>query len=165
MAGRVQDKVTIITGGASGIGEGMVRRFCAEGAKVILADIEEAPGQAIAAECGADFFALDVSSPQAWASLASKVSAEHGRLDVLLNNAGIVSQQSIVEADVDTWNRLMSVNLTGVMLGCQTAIGIMRDNPGGSGGSTDWRASSFPYPPRPTRCSSSPAGRTVPTPN
>lgn len=145
MAGRLQDKVAVITGGASGIGEGMVRRFCAEGAKVILADIDEVSGRAIAAECGAEFFALDVASPDAWKSLSSIVRKDYGRLDVLLNNAGIVSNQSIMDADVETWSRLMSINLTGVMLGCQTAIGIMSDNPGGSSGSIVNTASSTSY--------------------
>ncbi|MEH6589843.1 MAG: SDR family oxidoreductase [Halioglobus sp.] len=145
MTGRVQDKVTIITGGASGIGEGMVRRFCAEGAKVVLADIDEVAGQAIAAECGAEFFSLDVASPEAWKSLSSKIREDYGRLDVLLNNAGIVSNQSIVDTDVETWSRLMSINLTGVMLGCQTAIGIMRENTGGSCGSIVNTASSTSY--------------------
>ena len=145
MAGRVQDKVTIITGGASGIGAGMVRRFCAEGAKVILADVDEIAGRELATECAADFLTLDVSSAKDWEFLAAKVRQEHGRLDVLLNNAGIVSSQSIVDTDVDTWNRLLAVNLTGVMLGCQTAIALMRDNPGGSGGSIVNTASSTSY--------------------
>jgi NAD(P)-dependent dehydrogenase (short-subunit alcohol dehydrogenase family) len=145
MAGRVQDKVTVITGGASGIGEGMVRRFCAEGARVILADIEEEAGREIATECGADFFPLDVASPTAWTSLSERVAHNYGRLDVLLNNAGIVSNQSIVDADVETWSRLLSINLTGVMLGCQTAIAIMRENPDGSGGSIVNTASSTSY--------------------
>jgi NAD(P)-dependent dehydrogenase (short-subunit alcohol dehydrogenase family) len=145
MTGRIQDKVTIITGGASGIGEGMVRRFCAEGARVILADIEADAGQALAGECGAEFFSLDVASEAGWSSLAEKVRGEYGRLDVLLNNAGIVSNQSIVDADVETWNRLLAINLTGVMLGCRTAIGIMRDNPGGSSGSIVNTASSTSY--------------------
>jgi 3(or 17)beta-hydroxysteroid dehydrogenase len=145
MAGRVQDKVTIITGGASGIGVGMVRRFCAEGARVVLADIDEVAGQAVAAECGAEFFALDVASADAWTALASKIREDYGRLDVLLNNAGIVSNQSIVDTDMEAWSRVMSINLTGVMLGCQTAIGIMRDNPDGSGGSVVNTASSTSY--------------------
>jgi NAD(P)-dependent dehydrogenase (short-subunit alcohol dehydrogenase family) len=142
MKGRIQDKVTIITGGASGIGEGMVRRFCAEGARVLLADIDEAAGRELAAECGAEFFLLDVAAAEAWDSIAEKVRKDYGRLDVLLNNAGIVSNQSILDADIETWNRLLGVNLTGVMLGCRTAIGLMRENPGGSSGSIVNTASS-----------------------
>lgn len=145
MVGRLQDKVAVITGGASGIGEGMVRRFCAEGAKVVLADIEEEAGQAKAEECGAEFFALDVASTDGWKSLSSMICENYGRLDVLLNNAGIVSNQSIVDTDVEIWSRLLSINLTGVMLGCQTAIEIMRNNPGGSSGSIVNTASSTSY--------------------
>jgi 3(or 17)beta-hydroxysteroid dehydrogenase len=145
MTGRIQDKVTIITGGASGIGEGMVRRFCAEGARVVLADVDEVAGRDLAAECGAEFFLLDVASSQDWALLAERVREDYGRLDVLLNNAGIVSNQSIVDADVETWNRLLSINLTGVMLGCRTAIAIMRENPGGSSGSIINTGSSTSY--------------------
>ena len=145
MGDRMLDKVVIITGGASGIGEGMVRRFCAEGARVILADIEEEAGREIAADCGAEFFQLDVASPAGWTSLSERVGENYGRLDVLLNNAGIVSTQSIVDADVETWNRLLSINLTGVMLGCQTAIALMRDNPGASGGAIVNTASSTSY--------------------
>ncbi len=135
MAGRIQDKVCVITGGASGIGEGMVRRFCAEGGRVVLADVDSEAGQRVAAEHGAQFQQLDVSDPAGWQALSERLRAEYGRLDVLLNNAGIVCNQSIVDADLDTWNRLLSINLGGVMLGCQTAIALMRDNPGGSGGS------------------------------
>ena len=66
MAGRIQDKVTVITGGASGIGEGMVRRFCAEGGRVLLADVDADAGQRVADECDARFVHLDVSSESGW---------------------------------------------------------------------------------------------------
>lgn len=131
----MQDKVVIITGGASGIGEGMVRRFCAEGAKVILGDIEKESGEKVSADCGARFVPLDVSSESAWQGLEDIVRRDYGQLDALMNNAGIVSERSIEEVDLASWEKLLSVNLTGVMLGCRTAIAIMRDNPGGSGGS------------------------------
>lgn len=145
MNGRVQDKVVIITGGASGIGEGMVRRFCAEGARVVLADVDEASGVRVSDECGARFVAHDVSSESSWQAMAHTVRSEYGRLDALLNNAGIVSNQSIVDADVATWNRLMSINLTGMMLGSQTAIALMRENQDGSGGAIINTASSTSY--------------------
>ncbi len=141
----MQDKVVIITGGASGIGEGMVRRFCAEGARVVLADIDDAAGVQISRACGARFAALDVSSEAGWQAVADIMRSEYGRLDALLNNAGIVSNQSIVEADVATWNRLLSINLTGMMLGCQTAIALMRENPEASGGAIVNTASSTSY--------------------
>lgn len=130
----MQDKVVVITGGASGIGEGMVRRFSTEGARVLLADINAAAGERVAAECGARFCPLDVGNEADWQALADVIRADHGRLDALLNNAGVVSEQSIEAVDLATWNRVLSINLTGMMLGCRTAITLMKDNPGGSGG-------------------------------
>lgn len=134
MGKRMQDKVTVITGGASGIGEGMVRRFCAEGARVLVADINDAAGEAIAAQTGARYVHHDVGDAASWAALAECVRADYGRLDALLNNAGIVSNLDIEAVDLAAWNRILAINLTGVMLGCQTAIALMRDNPGGAGG-------------------------------
>ena len=101
MSDRLQNKVAVITGGASGIGEGMVRRFCAEGAKVTLADVDEANGSRIAAECGADFALLDVSSAESWQSLERKIRDDEGRLDILVNNAGIVTGLDITAVTVD----------------------------------------------------------------
>lgn len=145
MSDRMQDKVVIITGGASGIGEGMVRRFCAEGARVILADVNAQAGKAISEECGAHFVAHDVSSQASWQSLADTVRSDYGRLNALLNNAGIVSKQSIEEVDIDSWNRLLAINLTGMMLGCQTAIALMKDNLQEGGGAIVNTASSTSY--------------------
>ncbi len=130
VAGRIEGKVAVITGGASGIGEAMVRRFTAEGARVYLADVQEELGTQIASETGAIFVKLNVAAEADWQALESELRDRHGALDILLNNAGIVSNQSIVDADVATWNRLLAINLTGVMLGCQMAIRLM--NNGGS---------------------------------
>jgi 3(or 17)beta-hydroxysteroid dehydrogenase len=140
MPGRLEGKVAVITGGASGIGEAMVRRFVSEGARVYLADVQIEPGQQLANETGATFIALDVASEDQWAALEAQVSEEQGNLDILLNNAGIVSNLSIVETNVATWNQLLAINLTGVMLGCQTAIRLMT-----SGGSIVNTASSTSY--------------------
>jgi len=145
MSDRLKDKVAVVTGGASGIGEGMVRRFTAEGAKVILADVDEANGSRIAAECGAELTRLDVSSAESWQSLAHTIRAESGQLDILVNNAGIVTGLDITAVTVEAWQQLMSINLLGMMLGCQTAISLMRDNPGGSSGSIINTASSTSY--------------------
>jgi 3(or 17)beta-hydroxysteroid dehydrogenase len=145
MNGRMQNKVVIITGGASGIGEGMVQRFCAEGARVVLADVDEDAGNRVASACGALFVAHDVSSESSWQNLQSTIRNDYGQLDALLNNAGIVSNQSIAEVDVATWNRLMSINLTGMMLGCQSAIALMGENPDKSGGAIVNTASSTSY--------------------
>lgn len=131
MGDRMQDKVVVITGGASGIGEGMVRRFAAEGARVILADVNADSGQAVASDTGASWVEHDVADPESWASLEARIARDHGSLDALMNNAGVVSNQTIEEVSVASWNHLMSINLVGMMLGCQSAIRLMRDNPGG----------------------------------
>jgi 3(or 17)beta-hydroxysteroid dehydrogenase len=99
----------------------------------------------VSAECGAQFQELDVSNASSWQSLEATIRQDYGRLDALLNNAGIVSNQSIVEVDVESWNRLMSINLTGMMLGCQTSIALMRDNAEGAGGAIVNTASSTSY--------------------
>ena len=113
MSDRLKNKVAVVTGGASGIGEGMVRRFTAEGAKVILADVDEANGSRIAAESGADFALLDVSSAESWQSLAGNIRTESGQLDILVNNAGIVTGLDITAVTVEAWQQLMSINRWG----------------------------------------------------
>ena len=145
MSGRLASKVAVVTGGASGIGEGIVRRFSNEGARVLLADLDDANGPAIAAECGAEFVRLDVTSAESWQALKSKTKADFGRLDIMVNNAGIVSNLDITAVTVEAWQGLMNVNLTGVMLGCQTAISLMRGNLGGPVGSIINTASSTSY--------------------
>ena len=95
-------KVVVVTGGASGIGEAMVKRFCAEGARVVLGDVDDAGGLRVAEQHGAQFLHLDVRLPEHWQALEHLLGSDYGRLDALMNNAGIVSNQSIVEADVST---------------------------------------------------------------
>ena len=145
MTHRLRDKVAVVTGGASGIGEGIVRRFVREGAQVLLADVDVVNGCRIAEETGAEYASLDVSSPESWQALQTKVAQNFGRLDVMVNNAGIVSNLDITTVTIEAWQQLMSINLDGVMLGCQTAISLMRDNPDGAGGSIINTASSTSY--------------------
>ena len=111
----------------------------------MLADVDEANGSRIAAECGAAFVRLDVSSEESWQSLESKIQNDGRQLDILVNNAGIVSGLDITAVTVEAWQRLMNINLMGMMLGCHTAIALMRDNPGGAGGSIINTASSTSY--------------------
>lgn len=145
MANRLSNKIAVITGGASGIGEGMVRRFAAEGARVIVADVDVAAGSRLATECAAQFIELDVSAEAQWQSLETTIRADYGRLDILVNNAGVVSNLNIAEVDLAAWQRLMAINLTGVMLGCRMAVNVMRDNPDPAGGSIINTASSTSY--------------------
>lgn len=122
---RLDGKVAIITGGASGMGAATVRRFRSEGAHVIVTDLKRELGQEVANSCGAEFFAQDVSDEASWNELADLISRRYGHLDVLMNNAGIWLGGSIGEVDMATWNKVMSVNLTSVMLGCRTAVKLM----------------------------------------
>lgn len=145
MANRLSNKIAVITGGASGIGEGMVRRFAAEGARVIVADVDVAAGSRVVTECAAQFIELDVSAEAQWQSLETTIRADYGRLDILVNNAGVVSNLNIAEVDLAAWQRLMAINLTGVMLGCRLAVNVMRDNPDPAGGSIINTASSTSY--------------------
>jgi NAD(P)-dependent dehydrogenase (short-subunit alcohol dehydrogenase family) len=132
---RLAGKVAIVTGGASGIGAATVRRFRAEGAEVLLCDLDTENGERVALESGATFHTHDVTSEQDWQKAIDTTLSRHGRLDVVVNNAGIVSHQDIAATTLDSWHRVIAVNLTGSMLGCRFGIEVMRNNPGGAKGS------------------------------
>lgn len=133
MSGRLAGKVALITGGASGIGAASARVFAAEGAKVVVTDVQD--GEAVARETGGLFIRHDVSSEDEWVAAIGETTRRFGRLDVLMNNAGVFAPAPIEEVTLDVWNRVLSVNLTGVMLGCKHGIAAMKDNPGGPAGS------------------------------
>lgn len=135
MTGRLQGKVAIVTGGASGIGAACCRRFSEEGAQVVLTDIQEDLGQRLSAEVGGWFVRQDVTQEAGWVSLMAQVLQRYGRLDVLVNNAGVTSRSSVEDMDLDAWNHAMAVNVTSVMLGCKHAIKLMKANPEGPAGS------------------------------
>ncbi len=135
---RLKDKVAIVTGGASGMGAAMARIFAREGAKVTIADMMEAEGQAVAEairEAGgaARFARLDVAEEPEWEALVALVLAEDGRLDVMVNNAGISGSNTNDLYDTGLWDRIMAVNARGVFLGTKHAVAAMRR--GGRGGS------------------------------
>jgi 3alpha(or 20beta)-hydroxysteroid dehydrogenase len=119
MTGRLQDKVAIITGGARGMGEATVRLFAREGAKVVIADVLEAEGQALAADIGdaAMFQRLDVSDESSWTVLVDAVMARHGRVDALVNNAAVVAFGPITALSVEDIDRVLGINVKGTMLG------------------------------------------------
>jgi len=135
MSGRLEGKVAVVTGAASGIGEATVGAFVREGASVLLTDVQDEPGRRLAAETGMTYAHLDVSEEGQWQTCIAEVADKFGRLDVLVNNAGIFLGQTIEEAELDVWNRVLSVNLTSVMLGSREAIRVMKDNPEGPSGS------------------------------
>ena len=131
---RLANKVAIITGAAKGLGEADARLFIAEGATVILTDVDVANGEALAAELGgnAHFRHHDVRHEAEWAALVAEVVARFGRLDILVNNAGVVeigTPESVTEAD---YRLVMAVSIDGTVWGCKHAIPAMRASGGGS---------------------------------
>jgi NAD(P)-dependent dehydrogenase (short-subunit alcohol dehydrogenase family) len=138
MAGRVEGKVALITGGASGIGLGCAEKLAAEGATAIITDLQDDKGaQAVAAigKAGGKAWYLhhDVTDEAAWEGVIAEVRAREGRLDILVNNAGIAIGGSVVEMTLADWRRQTAVNLDGVFLGVKHAIPLMRTS--GDGGS------------------------------
>jgi len=116
--GRLNDKIAIVTGGASGLGAGIAQRFVEEGALTIITDINP-EGEAVAERLGAEFLTQDVSAERSWVDTIDEVLSRFGRLDVLVNNAGIFSSSPVDETQLEDWQRVMDVNLTGVFLGCK----------------------------------------------
>lgn len=137
MGDRVAGKVAIVTGGASGIGRGCALRLAEEGAAVVVTDIQDGAGKDVAAEIearggSAEFAHHDVTSEEAWIDVVAGVMERHGRLDVLVNNAGIGIGASIVEMPLADFRRQQAINVDGVFLGMKHCIPAMRDTGGGS---------------------------------
>jgi 3alpha(or 20beta)-hydroxysteroid dehydrogenase len=120
-------KVALITGAARGVGEATARRFAAEGARVILGDVLDGPGQAAAATIGdaARFVHLDVTSEESWRDAVSGIRDDEARLHVLVNNAGILRVGSLVDTSTDTFLEVMRVNQLGPFLGMRTAAPLL----------------------------------------
>jgi len=133
--GRIDGKIAFVSGGASGLGAAMVQRFAEEGAKVYFGDVNAPGGRALAEETGAIFIEHDVSQEDQWIAALGVVESEGGRLDVIVNNAGILGTGPLETIEIEQWNRLLSINLTGVMLGCKHGSLLMQRNPGGASGS------------------------------
>lgn len=137
MAGRVEGKVALVTGGASGIGRGCAERLAQEGAVVVVTDLQDDKGAqtvaAIEAMGGkASYLHHDVTSEQAWIDAVASVKAKHGRLDILVNNAGIGIGGSVLTMTLADFQKQTAVNLDGVFLGVKHSIPLMRENSGGS---------------------------------
>jgi NAD(P)-dependent dehydrogenase (short-subunit alcohol dehydrogenase family) len=152
--GRVADKVSIVTGGASGIGEASARRLAEEGARVVVADIDAAGAEAVAAsivEAGGNALSVevDVSDADAVAAMVERTLEAYGRLDVLHNNAALTNRdfvrQDVPLADLDlaVWDRMLAVNLRGCVAACKFSLPAMIESGGGSIINTSSVAGSF----------------------
>ncbi|MGK2871410.1 MAG: glucose 1-dehydrogenase [Alphaproteobacteria bacterium] len=129
MTGRLEGKVVLITGGASGIGAAHARIFAAEGAKVLIGDIQDKMGQEVAEGIGitnsggqAAYTNLDVTSEKSWGDAVKKAVSMYGKLTTLINNAGIGVMGGVTTETQESWDRTMAVNQTGVWYGMKTAI-------------------------------------------
>jgi NAD(P)-dependent dehydrogenase (short-subunit alcohol dehydrogenase family) len=136
---RLQDKVTIVTGGASGMGRVAADMFAKEGARLVLADVSEEAVESAAEDvrkAGGEATAVvaDVSKEADAKKMVDHAVSTFGRVDVLYNNAGVMpaADHSVVDTDVDTWDKVMAVNVRGVFLGCKYAIPKMVDQGSGS---------------------------------
>lgn len=132
--GRVKDKVVVITGAGSGLGKADAHRLSEEGAKLVLTDINEKEGRRTVDECEGEaiFFAQDVKDESSWPRLIEATIAAFGRLDVLVNNAGIAHIANIESASTDQWHDILRVHLDGTFFGCRSAIPEMTKSGGGS---------------------------------
>jgi len=134
---RLPEKVALITGAASGIGAEIAARFAAEGARVFVGDVDAAAGEGTAERVRktggrARFVLLDVTDEENWRAAVANITNSEGRLDVLVNNAGITRRIPIAEMPLDVYEAVMAVNVRGVFLGIKTVLPIMQRQGGGS---------------------------------
>lgn len=133
---RIKDKITVITGGSRGIGASTAELFAKEGAKVIILDILDAEGTALAKKISGEFYKLDVSKEQDWQEIFAILEKKHKKIDILVNNAGITGFDSNLglqdpeNASLSSWHHVHNINLDSVFLGCKYAIKLMKKSGG-----------------------------------
>jgi NAD(P)-dependent dehydrogenase (short-subunit alcohol dehydrogenase family) len=135
--GRMDGRVAIVTGGAGGIGAATSKLLASEGAAVIVADLLESTGKAVvedivAAGGRAVFQQLDVTDESSWTGVVESTEAEFGRLDVLVNNAGITDMRGLAETTAESWSRMIAIDQYGVMLGMKHSAPAIKASGGGS---------------------------------
>jgi NAD(P)-dependent dehydrogenase (short-subunit alcohol dehydrogenase family) len=134
--GRLANKVALITGGGSGLGRQMALSFAAEGATVVINDVDAEAGERTAAEVGGGtvFIRGDVADDQSTKNVFDEIRATHGRLDVSVHNAGIMDprDEGVTETSLQVWDNVIAVNLTGVFLCCRHAVPLMLESEGQS---------------------------------
>ncbi|KPH64053.1 SDR family NAD(P)-dependent oxidoreductase [Novosphingobium sp. ST904] len=137
MGNRLAGKVAVITGGASGLGAAQAKLFAREGARVVIADLQEDQGEAIAdaiRDAGGQACSVrhDVSSEASWRVLMDETRKQFGPLSILSNTAGVIHPGAATEESLEGWNKIISVNQTGTFLGMRAALPVMAANGGGS---------------------------------
>ena len=131
--GELDGRVALVTGGARGQGAAEAAIFAREGATVIITDVLDEQGERTAGELGCEYHHLDVTSEEEWEAVVADTIARHGRLDVLMNNAGIFQPAQLLNTSTEMWNRTVAINQTGVFLGMRTVAKAMIE--AGNGGS------------------------------
>ena len=131
--GELDGRVALVTGGARGQGAAEARIFAAAGATVVITDVLDEAGEQTAGDIGCTYLHLDVTSEEGWAAVVADTVSRHGRLDVLMNNAGIFQPARLIATTTDMWNRTVAINQTGVFFGMRAAVPAMID--AGNGGS------------------------------
>jgi NAD(P)-dependent dehydrogenase (short-subunit alcohol dehydrogenase family) len=129
--GRLDNKVAIVTGGGRGLGRSIAELFAREGAIVVAGDVQD-PLPFEGAHENVHHTRLDVTDENSWSGLVAATVAEHGKLDILVNNAGVIAYEPILETSLETWNRLIAVDQTGVFLGMRAALTALIANGGGA---------------------------------
>ena len=130
--GKLDGRVAIITGGARGQGAAEASLFAQEGATVVVTDVLGDVGAKTAAEVGGTFVEHDVADPAQWDVLVARVVADHGRLDILINNAGILRWERMLDTTFESWNEVVAINQTGVFLGMKAVAPQMIEQHSGS---------------------------------
>lgn len=131
--GELDGRVALVTGGARGQGAAEAAIFAREGASVVITDVLDDQGEKTAGELGCEYLHLDVTSEPEWESVVADTVGRHGRLDVMMNNAGIFQPAQMVNTSLEMWDRTVAINQTGVFLGMRTAAKAMIE--AGNGGS------------------------------
>jgi 3alpha(or 20beta)-hydroxysteroid dehydrogenase len=129
--GKLDGKVAIITGGARGMGAVHARTLQSEGAVVVITDVLDDEGAAVAKELGVTYLHHDVTDEKQWADVITKVEELHGPVSILVNNAGVVGFTPVADTELGEWNRVLAINLTGPFLGIRSVTPSMRKAGGG----------------------------------
>jgi len=132
MAGRLEGKTALITGGARGQGAAEARIFASEGANIVVTDILDEDGAATAAEVGGTYIHHDVTSEAEWAAAVQQAVEQYGGIDILVNNAGIYQQMQLLDATLEDYRRVIDINQIGVFLGMRDVAPAMIERGGGS---------------------------------